>query len=60
MSLFSLEECAACENKEERVFVDSWTGTRLCLECLGSFWERLSNSPESGGDNLKELIEEIK
>lgn len=51
-------ECAHCGLTEERLFEDSWTGKEFCIRCLLEFVERLTNSPQSEGDNLEELLKE--
>ena len=53
-----MHDCDACGCPEERVFEDSWSGKRLCLACLGSVWDRVTNSPATEGDNLEELLDE--
>jgi hypothetical protein len=51
-----MHNCDNCGCPEERVFRDSWTGKSLCLTCLGSVWDRITNSPASEGDNLDQLL----
>ena len=52
-----MHNCDNCGASEERVFVDSWTGKSLCLMCLGTIWDRITNSPATEGDNLDEFLE---
>jgi hypothetical protein len=49
-------KCNSCRKPEERLFTDTWTGTSLCLACLGPIWYRITNSPSSEGDNLDQLL----
>ena len=49
-----------CEENEERVFTDSWTGLELCNTCLANVIERVTFSPYSDEDNLKSLLAEGK
>ncbi|AIS73748.1 hypothetical protein SEA_PANAMAXUS_73 [Mycobacterium phage Panamaxus] len=52
-----LKECDNCDNAEERVFVDSWTGLELCNTCLAVVINDVTFSPYTEGDNLKKLLE---
>lgn len=54
--MIASRECTVCASIEERIFTDSWSGKDLCLACLGTIWQDLTNSPASEGDNLNELI----
>lgn len=54
--LVLLTECENCGLSEERTFEDSWTGKSLCLECLIPIASLLTNSPQTEGDNLEELL----
>jgi hypothetical protein len=51
-----MNECDNCQGREERVFVDTWTGLNLCLACVGLVWNTTTNSPASEGDNLREEL----
>lgn len=53
-----LRECEQCDVPEERLFTDSYTGMELCLGCLSPIASQITNSPESEGDNLAELLNE--
>lgn len=53
MQVLFYKTCAHCDNDEERVFTDSWTGMDLCLSCLDTVARYVTNSPASEGDNLK-------
>jgi len=52
-----LRSCDNCSATEERVFTDSWTGKELCLECLSMIASDITNSPQSEGDNLAEVLD---
>lgn len=49
-------KCDWCENVEERVWTDSWTGTDLCIECLLLALPALTFSP-SEGDTLRTALQ---
>lgn len=51
-----LHECDWCKTDEERLFNDSWSGMELCLRCLGTVADYVTNSPASEGDNLAEML----
>lgn len=51
--------CNVCDQPEERVFEDSYTGTEICLDCLSQMLNDITNSPVTDGDNLPELIREM-
>jgi hypothetical protein len=55
--LVFLNDCDGCGMSEERLFVDSWTGTELCTDCLAPVITQVTNSPASEGDNLHELLD---
>lgn len=55
-----MHKCDNCGSPEERLFEDTWTGKSLCLLCLGSIWDRITNSPATEGDNLKALLKELE
>lgn len=48
--------CDNCNASEERVFTDSWTGQEFCLECLSAVARHVTNSPQTEGDNLAEVM----
>jgi hypothetical protein len=50
------QRCDACGGVEERIFTDSYTGKDICLMCLTEVAGRVTNSPESEGDNLAEML----
>lgn len=52
----AFHECAACFEIEERVFVDTFTNTKLCLKCLGDIAPYLTNSPVTEDDNLGDFV----
>lgn len=54
--LIASHECSNCGHVEERIFTDSWSGKELCLECILSIGNDLTNSPASEGDNIEELL----
>jgi len=56
LAFLFIKECNWCEASEERVFTDSWTGLELCLRCLGTVADYVTNSPGSEGDNLKDEL----
>ena len=58
-TMIFFEKCNHCEAIEERVFVDSWTGTQLCLYCVGKVCDYVTNSPASEGDNLREELSKL-
>lgn len=53
-------ECAGCAAVEERLFTDTYTGKDLCSLCLIKVLPQTTMSPESEGDNLPELLEELE
>lgn len=53
-----MQRCDNCGGSEERVFTDSWTGLSLCLTCVVAVANRTTMSPQSEGDNLRELLDE--
>ncbi len=58
MHVLFYEECDACTATEERTFRDSWTGKELCISCLATIINNVTNSPCSEGDNLIDLLVE--
>lgn len=60
IAFIALRQCEVCENVEERVFTDSWTGKEMCIFCLAPIAERITSSPASEGDNLKKLIRDYR
>lgn len=56
MQVLFWERCDNCKNDEERAFTDTWTGTKLCLQCLSDVAPYVTNSPASEGDNLKDEL----
>lgn len=50
-------DCDYCGVPEERLFEDSYTGMNLCVSCLLPILPDLSLSPDTEGDNLKELLD---
>ena len=57
-AILFLRDCEHCGRSEERVFVDSWTGKELCVECLAPIINQLALSPATEGDNIDELLNE--
>lgn len=51
-------DCECCGRSEERVFIDTWTAKKLCLNCLGRIALHLTNSPHTEGDNLDDVLEQ--
>jgi len=53
-------ECQNCGRDEERIFTDSFSGKELCIPCLVPIANVLALSPQSEGDNLEELLEDME
>ncbi|UXE05127.1 hypothetical protein SEA_MACH_82 [Mycobacterium phage MaCh] len=56
MMLRLYKDCDGCGADQERVFEDSWTGLELCNDCIAEVIEEVTFSPQSEGDNLKDLL----
>lgn len=57
MSLFNYR-CDHCGALEERAVTDTYTRRVLCLTCIGAAWYYTTNSPDSEGDNLSQVLDE--
>lgn len=45
-----LKECNHCGGLETRLFIDSWTGTEVCIDCLSQVIDNVTMSPEDEED----------